>query len=803
MDRGIEGHAPPSQPTWPGRDGQRVVFLLDASSGYENRLLREWIESARPESLEPELVDVLRIPASRRRPWREARRRPGRGLEASIAAPGDRLLAPLRVCWRPPEREGERRVLFRDLCLFADPRDPPRLRQRLIRLRDPSRCRIVLAEPATVSQLRERWRRAGGTDAGETGGLASFVVRQAHFALERAERRLRGNRYKVPRFVREDILARPAFRGSLRGLARELGESERGLLKRASRYLREIAASHDPFMIDVMARLVHKLYSSGYAEALHYDRAHLEALYGLAQRHPIVFLPSHKSMLDSLALRYAMHENGLPPNHVAGGLNMNFFPMGPLARRSGAFFIRRSFRENRPYKLVLRSYIDYLIEKGFSLEWYIEGGRSRSGKLLPPMLGLLTYVVDSYRRGKSEDVILLPVSIAYDQIQDVGSYVAEQRGGVKKPESFRWFIGFVRALQRRYGAIHFRFGEPLSLHTALGAPDPAAPRDEDEDRLEVQKLAFEVCVRINRVTPITPTSLVTLALLGVGDRALSLDEISEGLASLIRYVTRRKLPVTADVESLESRDGLARTLDDLVENGVVTCFDEGPVAVYAIGRDQHLAAAYYRNAIIHFFVTAAIAELALLRAAEPNDPDPEGAFWDECMALRDLLKFEFFFPEKEEFLQEMRLELSIRDASWEARLAEGGEAISELLRSFEPLSAHRILRTFLEAYAVVGDLLADRGQRSIEDEGAFLKDCLSLGKQYELQQRVRSRESISKVLFQTAFKLAGNRGLVDGDGVGERLAERRVAFAGEIGDAVRRVDAVDALAASRRSGLVP
>ena len=132
-------------------------------------------------------------------------------------------------------------------------------------------------------------------------------------------------------------------------------------------------------MIDLVVQLWRLMYSRGYGEVLHYDREELEGLSALAQQHPVVFLPTHKSNLDHVVLQYMLHENGLPPNHTAGGINMNFFPVGPLVRRSGVFFIRRSFKDNAVYKFVLHHYIDYLIEKRFPLEWYIEGGRSRSG----------------------------------------------------------------------------------------------------------------------------------------------------------------------------------------------------------------------------------------------------------------------------------------------------------------------------------------------------------------------------------------------------------------------------------------
>jgi glycerol-3-phosphate O-acyltransferase len=548
-------------------------------------------------------------------------------------------------------------------------------------------------------------------------------------------------------------------------------------------------------VIDLVTHLIHQVYTRGYGEALHYDRAQLERIYSLAQRYPVVFLPSHKSNLDHLVLQYALYENGHPPNHTAGGINMNFFPVGPLVRRSGVFFIRRTFKDNEVYKFVLRQYIDYLIEKRFPLEWYVEGGRSRSGKLLPPRFGMLAYVVDAYRRGKSEDVILIPVSIAYDQIQDVGEYVAEQRGARKERESFSWFLGVLRRLRRRYGNIHIRLGDPLSLGKTLGPPGRDAEPVADEQSVALQKLAFEVSVRINRVTPITPTSLVTLALLGMNDRAVTVEETVAALHNLVDYVRRRELPTTGPLD-LDTAHGVRRALDALAENGVVTCFAEGPAAVYAIGRDQHLAAAYYRNTIIHFFVNGAIAELALLRATEAADS--VAVFWDEAFRLRDLLKFEFFFADKDTFRTEISDELALHDARWPARLAEGTAAIQDLLGRIRPFSAHRVLRPFLEAYAVVADALAQQSADVPLNEAAFLTTCLAWGKQYRLQRRIRSTESVSKVLFETALRLARNRGLLD-PGAPD-LAARRAAFSSEIRDATRRVDAIGALAAARLAG---
>ena len=770
---------------------RRVVFLLDATTSVEQRLLARWIDEHHGPTGIPYVA--IAIPPSRRRRRRTVDRA---ALEGCLAATDDPLLTPLRVAWlAAPERGGPLRRLV-TLLMAGDPRDPGRMRQRWVLERHPERAQVVLADAAPVSELRARWRTACGAGFAETMGLADFVVRQAALALERAERRLRGLRYKVPRFVAESILAGPAFQGEVARRAQELGRPHAEVAREATQDLAEIAATHSPYVIDVTAQLIRVLYSQGYS-AIHYDRAQLERVYQLAQRHPVVFLPSHKSNLDHLVLQHALHENGHPPNHTAGGINMNFFPMGMLMRRSGVFFIRRTFKDDAIYKLVLRHYVDYLVEKRFPLEWYIEGGRSRSGKLLPPRFGMLAYVVDAYRRGKSEDVHLVPVAIAYDQIQDVADYTAEQHGAKKQRESFGWFVKVVRNLRRRYGAIHIRFGEPVSLAQAMGPSNPDAEPAADEQSLGIQKLAFEVSDRINRVTPVTPTSLVTLALLGRGDRAQSVEEVRVALRNLLHYVRGHALPTAGDLD-LESADGVRRALDRLVENGVVTCFAGGFEPVYAIGPDQHLTAAYYRNTIAHFFVNGTIVELALLRAAEDDVRDFRGELWAEALRLRDLLKFEFFFADRERFRREISAEIAFHVPGWEDAVDRGPAGIQSVLRRVRPFTAHRVLLPFLEAYQVVGDALARESGRV--DEPAFLTRCMALAEQYRLQHRIRSAESVSRVLFETALRLAKNRNLLDPDA--PDLGPRRAAFAGDIRAAIRRAEAIDVLAASRRAGLI-
>ena len=179
--------------------------------------------------------------------------------------------------------------------------------------------------------------------------------------------------------------------------------------------------------------------------------------------HPAVILPSHKSNLDALVIPVALHENGLPPTHTFAGINMAFWPFGNLYRRAGRIFIRRDTKGDPVYRWVLRQYLGYLVEKRFTLEWYIEGTRSRTGKLAPPKMGLLRYIADACREGRTDDVAMMPVSIMYDQLHEVGEFASEAVGSTKKPEGLGWLVKFVRSQQGQYGRIYVRFAEPISL----------------------------------------------------------------------------------------------------------------------------------------------------------------------------------------------------------------------------------------------------------------------------------------------------------------------------------------------------
>jgi glycerol-3-phosphate O-acyltransferase len=312
---------------------------------------------------------------------------------------------------------------------------------------------------------------------------------------------------------------------------------------------------------------------------------------------------------------------------------------------------------------------------------------------------------------------------------------------------------------------------------------------------EVERVAFEVCNRINRATPITETALVTLALLGVEERALTLEELRVTLDPLLEYVRIRQLPTTGELD-LQRTEGIAKALDALGRHGVVAHYDGGADPVWWIGPSRHLEAAFYRNSVVHFLLARAIAELVLVRVSEEQLPDAVIDGWEEALRIRDLLKFEFFFARKRVFGQELREELELIDPGWERRAGESGAAWDALERS-RLLLAPRVLASFLEAYLVAAERLAARDPAAPVDEKAFVARCLGVAHQQRLQGRLKSTESISRELFSNALKLATNRGLLDGDTAD--LPNRRKELADELRTLVRRVNRLRALVSERRT----
>ena len=575
----------------------------------------------------------------------------------------------------------------------------------------------------------------------------------------------------------ERILDTPDFHRTLARLSEETGRPVSKLSEQAYGCLKEMAAIPGGKTVDAWDKLSRWM---ARAYKVDYIPSEVAALRDLNKTSGLIFLPNHRSYLDPLVLRYALDQYGFPPNNTLGGSNLALWPMSEIGRRNGIVFIRREFRDDHVYRAVLKAYLSYLMQEKHNLEWYIEGGRTRTGKLRPPRYGILSYVIDAFAEHPENDVHIIPTSVIYDQQHEVSAISAEEAGGTKKAESLSWLYNFARSQSRRLGQAYLRFGEPLSLGDALKLTEDAEGRLRP--RLAVPKVAFETANRINAVTPVTPSSMLTFAVLDNGDRAITVEEGRAILQPLLEYIRARKLPMTQNV-NLEDQGPLRDTLRNLVQEGVVTQFDGPTERVFYVSLDHQHEAAFYRNTVIHFFINRAIAELAILQAAEDNAADVKTAAWEYALRLKDILKFDFFFPSTKEFGAQMAAEYNLMWPGWEQQTFTPQQVLEDAVK-LKLVLAHRVIGPFLEAYSVFAEELAKAGDAPVEQK-TIVATSLALAKQRWLQRTLHTPESISKDYFVNVFQYAKNQKLIE---AGPDLSARRRTFAEELRTAVRRVD---------------
>ncbi|CME29862.1 glycerol-3-phosphate 1-O-acyltransferase [Mycobacterium tuberculosis] len=699
------------------------------------------------------------------------------GFASSPQSGEDRSIVPVRVIWLPPA-DRSRAGKVAALLPGRDPYHPSQRQQRRILRTDPRRARVVAGESAKVSELRQQWRDT--TVAEHKRDFAQFVSRRALLALARAEYRILGPQYKSPRLVKPEMLASARFRA---GLDRIPGAT----VEDAGKMLDELSTGWSQVSVDLVS-VLGRLASRGFDPEFDYDEYQVAAMRAALEAHPAVLLFSHRSYIDGVVVPVAMQDNRLPPVHMFGGINLSFGLMGPLMRRSGMIFIRRNIGNDPLYKYVLKEYVGYVVEKRFNLSWSIEGTRSRIGKMLPPKLGLMSYVADAYLDGRSDDILLQGVSICFDQLHEITEYAAYARGAEKTPEGLRWLYNFIKAQgERNFGKIYVRFPEAVSMRQYLGAPHGELTQDPAAKRLALQKMSFEVAWRILQATPVTATGLVSALLLTTRGTALTLDQLHHTLQDSLDYLERKQSPVSTSALRLRSREGVRAAADALSNGHPVTRVDSGREPVWYIAPDDEHAAAFYRNSVIHAFLETSIVELALAHAKHAEG-DRVAAFWAQAMRLRDLLKFDFYFADSTAFRANIAQEMAWHQ-DWEDHLGVGGNEIDAMLYAKRPLMSDAMLRVFFEAYEIVADVLRDAPPDIGPEELTEL--ALGLGRQFVAQGRVRSSEPVSTLLFATARQVAVDQELI---APAADLAERRVAFRRELRNILRDFDYVEQIA---------
>lgn len=580
-----------------------------------------------------------------------------------------------------------------------------------------------------------------------------------------------------------EVLDDPAFQRRLESIAEESGRTIDSVRAEACDDLAEIGGRRSRLAIYAFAWLSRFVCRRGYHPEYCFDSRELDRVRDLAAAKCVVFLVTHKTYLDFFVLYDFLYRHGIATPCMFGGVNMAFSGFGPLARRAGGIFIRRTFAGQPVYKAVLNRYVQDLVSRGRSFCWAIEGTRSRTGKLVAPKIGLLKYVAGAAAPLGEDAIAYVPVSVSYDQIPDVADMAAQEAGATKSPESLKWFVRYIRRLGEGFGNIYIRFGKAIAFSETPDAPDMSEYRDSAAaEVIGVQKLTFEVCYQVNEVTPATTTSLVLMALLC--RTVARLERIHEDVFALQHYLARRQSASLFASPNRRFNDDVDSAVEALIAKGVLQ--RDTDAGYCSIVPERFLVALYYSNMAVHHFVIAAFTELGLLNASHTASKRGAAAFRTEVLRLRDLFKYEFFFARKDVFRRQFVDDLRYLGQPGEGNLSLERQHAAEILRRQPVLVAYGVLSPYINAYRVVADCLVQDGRAGVTDRAAFVARCQAQSR----KQRAGYPGFAPKALLTNGYLLAENRRLI---GSGADVDAGRRAFAGELRFIAEQLDEIHAI----------
>ncbi|MCG6895163.1 MAG: 1-acyl-sn-glycerol-3-phosphate acyltransferase [Desulfobacteraceae bacterium] len=480
----------------------------------------------------------------------------------------------------------------------------------------PDRVFTEFLKPVNLQDVLERWDGPGQD-------RRDLAIRLRHRLLDLMSAHrlsLMGPTLRSIEEIKQHLLTDPAQIAFMNAFARRTDRSVPDVRKEALGYIEQIAARPNPRWLGPGLRAASWLLDKMF-DGIAVNPDGLRRLKEAAIRCPLILVPSHKSNMDSLVVSSLMVRHHLPCPHAFAGENLDFWPTGPIIRRFGAFFVRRSFKGKgaKLYARIFSAYIHMLLEQGFNLEVFIEGGRSRSGKLLAPKLGMLSVLVGAAREGACRDLAFVPISLAYEQVPEVASFVEEMRGGEKKPENFLQLLKARKFLQRRHGTIHIHVCNPVFLsELASERGSSLAGLDARTVNRMTRELGQRILSTIDRHTPITSPALVAAVLLNARERVLDERRIREDVDTLKAHLRFWSSPLAQPLAT-DPANAVTASLNFFARSRLIhrlpgegSAVPEPEKQMVRSRRRRRVALDFHRNNCVAAFVPAAYTAAAIL-----------------------------------------------------------------------------------------------------------------------------------------------------------------------------------------------
>ena len=557
------------------------------------------------------------------------------------------FIVPVLVAYgRRREKENESLINI----LFGQTEHTGSLRRLITFIRYSSNAFVIPAEPVKLSEYLNK----------SNGISEKAIVRELRGELidriEKEKNTVVGPALKSREELIGMVLSDESVRKFIIDYAAREKKDKAAVVKEARRYLYEIAADYSETFIGIWRILLTWLWNNIY-DGLSVDLEGIAKIRNISKKMPFVIIPCHRSHIDYLLIHYIFYFNNIQLPFIAAGSNLSFFPMGYMFRKSGAFFLRRSFRGNKIYSEVFSKYLAILLKEGLPLEFFIEGGRSRTGKMVMPKYGLLSMVIQAYQEKYCENFAAIPVYIGYDRVIEEKSYLKELSGATKTPENTAEIIKTSKILRKRFGRVYVNIGEPIVMKSYLEAQEkPIDQMTIDERQSLYRKIGYEIVLEINNVSVVTLFSLVAAVILSHDRRGISHSDLLNILNEFYEYLSMKKVRIAETFANMEK--AIAEALNMFVQSGFISKIEaeededeEMQEVVYSLKEEKRLNLEYYKNNILHFFVPLCFVATPMIKSSE--DMTSLARIMGDYKFLKKLLWNEFIFDERKDDVDEV------------------------------------------------------------------------------------------------------------------------------------------------------
>ncbi|MFP1741108.1 glycerol-3-phosphate 1-O-acyltransferase PlsB [Lonsdalea quercina] len=614
------------------------------------------------------------------------------------------------------------------------------------------------------------------TEHGTDNSIAHKLARVARMHFARLRLAAVGPRLPVRQELFKKLLSSKAIAKAVDDEARAKKISREKAQQNAIAMLEEIAADFSYEAVRLTDRVLGWTWNRLY-QGINVHNA--ERVRQLAQDgHEIVYVPCHRSHMDYLLLSYVLYHQGLVPPHIAAGINLNFWPAGPIFRRLGAFFIRRTFKGSKLYSTLFREYLGELFTRGYSVEYFVEGGRSRTGRLLDPKTGTLAMTLQAMLRGGTRPITLVPIYIGYEHVMEVGTYSKELRGATKEKEGFLQMVRGLRKL-RNLGQGYVNFGEPLPLMTYLNnkvpqwrdAIDPIEAQRPAWLTPTVQDIASDIMVRINNAAAANAMNLCSTALLVSPQRAMTRTQLEEQLECYLRLM--RNVPYTENTTTPDKTP--AELIDHALKMDKFTVENDKLGTIISLPSDQAVLMTYYRNNIQHLLILPSLVASIIVYHRHITQAE----LLRQVTLIYPLLKAELFLHYETAQLADVLQALTSELANQRLIVIEGENLTpnSERSRPLQLLAAG-VIET-LQRYAITFLLL--KGDPTI-NRGTLEKESRAMAQRLSLLHGINAPEFFDKAVFSTLVNTLRSEGYISDSG--DAVLEKVQAIYAILGDVI-------------------